>query len=39
MKNEKVVAVLDVDSEFVSHFDETDQKYLEEVCKMIAAFI
>lgn len=39
IKNEKVVAVLDVDSEFVSHFDETDQKYLEEVCKMIAAFI
>ncbi|MBK7570930.1 MAG: GAF domain-containing protein [Bacteroidetes bacterium] len=39
MKNEKVVAVIDVDSEFVSHFDETDQKYLEEVCKMIAAFI
>ncbi len=39
MKNEKVVAVIDVDSEFVSHFDETDQKYLEEVCKMISAFI
>ncbi|MBP9789921.1 MAG: GAF domain-containing protein [Bacteroidia bacterium] len=39
IKNEKVVAVLDVDSEFVSHFDETDQKYLEEVCKMISAFI
>ena len=39
IKNKKVVAVLDVDSEFVSHFDETDQKYLEEVCEMIAAFI
>ncbi|MFZ7114369.1 MAG: GAF domain-containing protein [Bacteroidota bacterium] len=39
MKGNNVVGVLDVDSEFVSHFDETDGKYLEEVCKMIAAFI
>jgi GAF domain-containing protein len=38
-KNDTVIAVLDVDSEFVSHFDETDQKYLEEVCEMIAVFI
>lgn len=38
-RDKKVIAVLDVDSEFVSHFDETDKKYLEEVCEMIAAFI
>ena len=39
IKGNMVVAVLDIDSEFVSHFDETDGKYLEEVCKMIAAFV
>ena len=39
IKNNSVIAVLDVDSEFVSHFDETDQKYLEEICEMIAGFI
>lgn len=39
LKNNIVVGVLDVDSEFVSHFDETDRTYLEEVCKMIAAFV
>lgn len=30
-KNNKVVAVLDVDSEFVAHFDLIDKKYLEEL--------
>jgi L-methionine (R)-S-oxide reductase len=35
LKNE-VVAVLDVDSEYLSHFDEIDQKYLEELAKIIA---
>jgi L-methionine (R)-S-oxide reductase len=39
IKNGIVIGVLDVDSEFVSHFDDTDGKYLEEVCKMIAAFV
>ena len=29
--NEKVVAILDVDSEYPDHFDETDQRYLEQV--------
>ena len=39
IKSNIVVGVLDVDSEFVSHFDETDGAYLEEVCKMLAAFV
>ncbi len=39
IKDNVVIGVLDVDSEFVSHFDETDGQYLQEVCKMMAAFI
>lgn len=35
-QNEIVIGVLDVDSEFLSHFDETDKKYLEEVASIIA---
>lgn len=31
----KVVAILDVDSEALDHFDETDKKYLEEIVKLI----
>jgi len=27
--------VLDIDSEKLNTFDETDRKYLEEICKMI----
>lgn len=34
-RNNEVWAVLDVDSEFLNHFDETDQKYLEEICSAI----
>jgi L-methionine (R)-S-oxide reductase len=34
-KDEKVVAVLDVDSEQVALFDETDALYLEEIVKLI----
>lgn len=34
-KNEEVAAVLDVDSEHLHYFDETDQKYLEALAKMI----
>src|ERR1700761_7387299 len=30
-KDDKVVAVLDVDSEHVAHFDDTDKQYLEQV--------
>jgi GAF domain-containing protein len=31
IKGEKVVGVLDVDSEFLDHFDETDKQYLEKL--------
>jgi L-methionine (R)-S-oxide reductase len=34
--NNEVVAVLDVDSEYLSHFDEIDKKYLEELANNIA---
>jgi len=35
IRNGEVVAVLDADSEFYAHYDETDQKYLEEIVSMI----
>jgi GAF domain-containing protein len=35
IRNGTVVAVLDVDSEYLSHFDETDQQYLEQMVTMI----
>ena len=31
----KVVAVLDVDSEFLNYFNETDEKYLSEIAELI----
>ena len=31
----KVTAVLDIDSEHLSTFDETDRKYLEEICGLL----
>ena len=31
----KVMAVLDIDSERLATFDETDRKYLEDICKLI----
>ena len=31
----KIAAVLDVDSEFLDHFDETDEKYLSEIAGWI----
>lgn len=31
VRNNEVVAVLDVDSKHLKHFDETDQKYLSEI--------
>ena len=34
-KNEKVVAVLDIDSEFLHTFDETDRRYLEEIALLL----
>lgn len=35
IRNGQVVAVLDVDSEHLSHFDETDQHYLEAIVAAI----
>lgn len=34
-KNDEVFAVLDVDSEVLNHFDETDEKYLTDIIKML----
>jgi GAF domain-containing protein len=34
-KNNQVVAVLDVDSEYLSHFDKIDQKYLMEIIELL----
>lgn len=33
--NKKVVGVLDADSEFLNHYDETDKHYLEMIVKLI----
>ena len=33
----KIIGVLDVDSEYLSHFDEVDSKYLNEIIKLIDA--
>jgi GAF domain-containing protein len=35
--NEKVIGVLDVDSEHLNHFDEIDQLYLEKLMKNISS--
>jgi GAF domain-containing protein len=35
IRNNQVVAVLDVDSEHLDQYDETDQRFLEEIVKMI----
>ncbi len=35
LKGNEVIAVLDVDSEHLSHFDEIDAKYLNEIIKLI----
>jgi len=34
-KNDEVVGVLDVDSEHLDHFDETDKQYLEQLISLI----
>lgn len=36
IRNNEVVGVLDVDSELLAHFDETDKKFLEEIVGLIA---
>ncbi len=33
--NNEVAAILDVDSEFLNHFDETDEKYLTKIVDLI----
>ena len=35
--NDKVVAVLDIDSDTLNSFDQTDALYLENICKMLSA--
>jgi len=35
IRNNEVVAVLDVDSEELNNFDETDQQYLEEIINLV----
>lgn len=36
-QGERVIAVLDIDSEHLNTFDETDQKYLEEIASIVEA--
>lgn len=38
IRNQHVVAVFDADSEQPDHFDETDQRCLEEICRSIPGF-
>jgi len=35
IRNQKVIGVLDIDSEFINHFDEIDKLYLEEIIELI----
>lgn len=35
IRNNEVKAILDVDSEYLSHFDTTDQQFLEEIVALI----
>ena len=35
VKNNEVVAVLDVDSQHLNHFDEIDQKYLTQIVEKL----
>lgn len=35
MQNNEVTGVLDVDSEMIAHFDETDKRYLEQIAGLI----
>ncbi|MNL71228.1 Free methionine-R-sulfoxide reductase [compost metagenome] len=34
-RGEEIIGVLDVDSEYLSHFDDIDAKYLKEIIKML----
>lgn len=35
LKNHQVVAILDIDSEYLNHFDEIDQKYLTKIVEQL----
>ncbi|RFM30395.1 GAF domain-containing protein [Deminuibacter soli] len=35
IRHNEVVAVLDVDSEYLDHFDETDQQYLQQIIDLL----
>ena len=39
MKNDKVIGVLDVDSDQINNFDEADEKYLTELCEWLSNII
>jgi putative methionine-R-sulfoxide reductase with GAF domain len=39
MYNNKVLAVLDADSQFLNHFDDIDTHYLEKLTSFIAKFM
>lgn len=34
-RNGEIIGVLDVDSEYLAHFDETDEKYLKEILELL----
>ena len=34
-KNNEVIAILDVDSEYPDHYDETDRRYLEQIVNLL----
>ena len=36
MQQEKVIAVFDVDSEYLNHFDEIDEMYLSKIVALLA---
>lgn len=38
-KQDEITGVLDVDSDVINNFDETDKKYLEEISKVISGLI
>lgn len=38
LKNNECVAVLDVDSEFLNHFDAVDQQNLEQICLWLSEY-
>ncbi len=39
IKDGQVIGVLDVDSEFIAHFDQTDELYLNEICSWLVTRI